>query len=413
MTFAKLVTVFAAAMAIVMVAWVLNLVQLYWMAGVLFLLPLLARGYAMLEHRGLDVEWELPSSGTIGDAVEVRCRARNRLFIPRLQLSVVDDAAPGLVSLAGGPRSLYLAPFGAGEASYRVRLGRRGPIHVRGMRLRNSDPLGLFHWDAEHATEAEILVYPRVVPLPAGLVPREQGGGQSPQREGSRRGESASFHGIREYRPGDPLRHVHWRSAARHGRLAVIEWEAEESVDAVLALDTGTDANVPIGAATALDVAAGLAASIAAEVLAAGDSVRLFQPGDRVEMLPILRGGAALPSVQERLARMESHEGQPLAAELARLAMVLRPGTMVTWLIARPDPGWIPAAQSLRAARLHPVVIALTGASTSTSSMGDAWPGLVAGLEAVGARVRILRADSDLVRRILALPAGESGTPAR
>src|SRR5439155_1591409 len=31
--------------------------------------------------------------------------------------------------------------------------------------------------------------------------------------------------GVREYRRGDPLRRIHWRSSARHGRLAVREFE--------------------------------------------------------------------------------------------------------------------------------------------------------------------------------------------
>ena len=62
MTFTKLLTVYAAALAIVLVGWILNIPQLYWMAGALFLLPALSRRYAAWEHRNLELERDLPLS---------------------------------------------------------------------------------------------------------------------------------------------------------------------------------------------------------------------------------------------------------------------------------------------------------------------------------------------------------------
>jgi hypothetical protein len=40
-----------------------------------------------------------------------------------------------------------------------------------------------------------------------------------------RAGSGTELFGVREYRPGDSLRRIHWRSSARHGELVVREFE--------------------------------------------------------------------------------------------------------------------------------------------------------------------------------------------
>jgi uncharacterized protein (DUF58 family) len=51
-------------------------------------------------------------------------------------------------------------------------------------------------------------------------------------------GDAEEFVSLREYRPGDPLRHIHWRSFARLGKPVVKEYQDEFFVRHALILDT-------------------------------------------------------------------------------------------------------------------------------------------------------------------------------
>jgi uncharacterized protein (DUF58 family) len=75
-------------------------------------------------------------------------------------------------------------------------------------------------------------------------------------------GESEEFVALRDYRAGDPLRHVHWRSSARTGRLVVKEFEDEFFVRHALVLDTFA----AFAQAAAFEDAVSLAASFACTV---------------------------------------------------------------------------------------------------------------------------------------------------
>src|SRR5207248_8221579 len=71
----------------------------------------------------------------------------------------------------------------------------------------------------------EMTVLPIPIPVQIGL-PSAAGWGVSESSSGENKGPSGEPRGIREYIIGDSLRHVHWRTSARTGRLHVKEFEA-------------------------------------------------------------------------------------------------------------------------------------------------------------------------------------------
>lgn len=103
---------------------------------------------------------------------------------------------------------------------------RRGVVRFNDLRLLLPDPFGLFQ-RCRHITapDATLLVLPRRFPLP----PIELPGGAAFKISGEANtnviGNSGEFVGLRDYRPGDPLRQIHWKSWARTGRPIVKELE--------------------------------------------------------------------------------------------------------------------------------------------------------------------------------------------
>src|SRR5438045_4422180 len=139
----KLATVIAASLFILAVATILNSAVLYWMAGVLLALPGIGRLYAVLQARGVEVSRRLPSTGHVGQWIEVELRARNTAALPKLLLWLSEEPPLGISSDGGLPVPIQLAPLGDAAGTYRARLDRRGRLQMGDVSVVSLDPLGL------------------------------------------------------------------------------------------------------------------------------------------------------------------------------------------------------------------------------------------------------------------------------
>lgn len=118
---------------------------------------------------------------------------------------------------------------------------RRGSLRFENVTLGRNDPIGLFRGFAKTPALQTTLVLPKRYALPPLALPgafRYQQGGVALS---SNVGRSDEFVALRDYRHGDPLRHIHWRSWAKTGRPVVKEFEDEFFVRHALVLDTFLD----------------------------------------------------------------------------------------------------------------------------------------------------------------------------
>lgn len=126
-------------------------------------------------------------------------------------------------TVAGERRSAAMPALRAGERAsiaYELDTSRRGTITAGPLQLRRTDAFGLVVAERRIAGTASVQVRPRrhpVAMLPSGRWRDLEG----PTREVSR--GTATFHQLRDYVPGDDLRHIHWRATARTGDLIVRE----------------------------------------------------------------------------------------------------------------------------------------------------------------------------------------------
>lgn len=100
---------------------------------------------------------------------------------------------------------------------------RRGRYSVRQIRLSSRFPFGLLHKTLIFECHRQMMVMPYQLTIKPGLVRIEQGIGEKVRKRTRSSGVSNEYWGMREYKPGDPMRLIAWKQSARHDSLVVIE----------------------------------------------------------------------------------------------------------------------------------------------------------------------------------------------
>ena len=201
-----------------------------------------------------------------GDLLQEEFELSNRSHLPLLWAEFTDFS-----TVPNYPQGRIAAC--EGESAYRWRnevlCQRRGLFRLGPHRLLWHDPFGLFAVTMVNAREDVVLIYPRVVHLPPVELPRgnSQGGGQ--QRRPMLGNLPAAT--VSEYQAGDSLRHVHWASTARRGRMMVKDLEIEPAGNVWIALDLDARVHQGEGDASTLEQGVVVAASLAAELLGGRD----------------------------------------------------------------------------------------------------------------------------------------------
>jgi uncharacterized protein (DUF58 family) len=198
------------------------------------------------------------------------------------------------------------------EVEVRVALTplRRGILRFTGVTLARPDPFGLFRALSTMRLPQTVLILPKRYLLPTVALPgaaRYQEGGVA---LAAHVGQSEEYVALRDYRHGDPLRHIHWRSWARVGRPVVKEFEDEFFVRHALVLDTFTD-----GAhSEVFEEAVSVAASFACTLPTQESLLDLLFVGPQSYCFTAGRGVAHVEQMLEILASVRACSDQPFDA---------------------------------------------------------------------------------------------------
>ena len=239
--------------------------------------------------RGVQVERE-PVRAVAGRPARVGYRVRNvHRRWPSYVLEIGERDHPARAFVA------YLAPGTATVATLVRTWPRRGVVRLEELVVATAFPFGLFVKELRFRAPQEVLVWPRYdrpLPRDAAAV-----AGHRPTPTAARAGRATrgEFRALRDYRPGDDVRDVHWRSTARRGRPVVREYDPEGEAPLWLGLWPGPD---PERAEAAIE----LAASLAVHWLTRGRAVGLRLPH---RTLPPAPGEAQRTALLDALARLE------------------------------------------------------------------------------------------------------------
>ncbi len=190
-------------------------------------------------------------------------------------LLLVEDALPWEL---GRPQRLVVDQLGANQwrdVTATLHGGARGRYTIGPASLTFVDPFGLCRTTRRFTTTDTLTVVPTTVPLPAAPLQGDWSG------VGDSRARAIASHGDddvipREYRIGDDLRRVHWKSTARSGELMVRREEQPWRNRVTVILDTRTGAHRGDGITSSFEWSVTAVASIGAHLLERGFGVRLL-----------------------------------------------------------------------------------------------------------------------------------------
>lgn len=205
---------------------------LYIVMGGLITFVMLSVVLAEWTVRGLSLKREAPRAVQRGVPFLVETRIENhKRFLPSISVQVRSAARPR--ELAG--HILKIPARRATLINIEQTFPRRGVYHLPDFILATTFPFGLIERRRRYIDKEEVLVYPRVRAVRTTAVDHIPGGRATPRAATD---EGDEFFCLREYQPGDDLRHVAWRISARLGYWVVRELSHEFSRYVVFAFDT-------------------------------------------------------------------------------------------------------------------------------------------------------------------------------
>lgn len=227
-----------------------------------------------------------------GEEARITLRVDNQALVPS-GLLLAEDTLPR--GMSARPRFVVdrLEPRGRREVFYRVRSQVRGKYKIGPLKLRLADPFGMCELSRSYAGTDDLIVIPLVEQLPFVVLGGEWTGG-SDSHPSSIPSAGEDDIGTREYRYGDSLHRVHWRSTARRGELMVRREEHPRQSQATLLIDARAGAHAGEGLRSSLEWAVSAAASLAIHLSRRGFTLRVIT--ETGSGLPGMSGDLLSPS---------------------------------------------------------------------------------------------------------------------
>lgn len=302
------------------------------------------------------VERRLGTDRTVwGDEVSLDVEVWNGKLLP-LPLLTVDDHVTDSLRVVGrslGPsdrpgqgtlsNSWSLLWFEAVVRHLAIDARRRGVFTFGPTRLTVSDLFERGTRSEERDLPGRLVVRPRSIPVRSDDPARAPLGVS--RARASLFTDPARYAGVRAYQPGDPLRRIHWRAAARTAQVVSKRYEPVHERQVLVALDVQTVPGPHWLMVFDDDQVESLcvgAASIARHVLRDGGACGLIVGGQLAgggqwAYLPPSTSPGQLGRVDDVLARLQPMATLPFESLLAAIPRRLAPGGTVLVLSAR-DP---------------------------------------------------------------------------
>jgi uncharacterized protein (DUF58 family) len=285
--------------------------------GLLLLaLPLVALLLVLRARLRMSAERSVePAQVALGTPMHGRITLGHDSLLPAALLELEDQVPP---ELGQPPRFLVDQATSHWQRTVEYPLlGRaRGHYRTGPLMVRTTDPFGLVRLDRTFTATSEVVVTPQVFEL------TRAGGGGSGGSAGEARPRRIGLTGaddvlVREYRQGDDLRRIHWRSTARSGELMVRREEQALDPSTTVLLDTRAWAHAGRGVHHSLEWAISAVASVGLRLADDGYAVDVLTPEGQLQSTGTARGPVAADALLAQLTDLQAVAGRGLGHLLA------------------------------------------------------------------------------------------------
>lgn len=299
--------------------------------------------WAVMMLSRFEVDRKLPSGVGAGELLVVELAARNvRRRWASWAIAVEDSIRREQPAGRYEPITaiVLIGHVPAGQVSrvtYRGKLPDRGKYRFGPLVVSTRFPFGLISRSVTLDEPGSLIVYPRFGRLGPAWSRLEQlaltGKSRTQHRQGLTEGD---FYGLRDWRPGDNKRWIHWRTSARRGGLMVRQFEQPRVHDFAVLVDLWQPPGAEPDRVQHVEYALSFAATIVADLCRRGASQLVLGIAGR--QVVCLRGAASialLPELLEKLAVAEATDGNQLPELFSKLSEELRPGIGVLLITTR------------------------------------------------------------------------------
>ena len=367
----------AFGVILVFAAWS-NQTSIVLLMGLFLSAALLAKGWSRLSLMGVTCQRSLSQTRVFpGDTVNLILHVSNRKPLPLPWVQVDDHLPPGLTakapasSLENGSirRRAALLWYRSVRWTCPIECSKRGFYPFGPLETTSGDIFGLYSRSLAWNTRDHIIVFPRIFPVRRMPIPPVHPMGNSKTERRIFQDPTRTI-GVREYRPGDSLRNIHWKASARTQGLQVKVFEPTALFKVAFCL--GVDTFSREGSLTTDDFELGIdaAASIACEVMEHGGpaglfvNTRLADTGQGVS-IPPSGDRKQLGNILEALAKTTPSWSVAFGPFLEKERRSLKAGTTLVLVISKPPDDFHQILLSLREAG-HPLLVLLIGEQEKT-----------------------------------------------
>jgi len=241
------------------------------------------------------------------DFIEIEALIKNNARLPVVSL-LLQDFLP-CAEEADKRKSIlidYLRAKSLFNLRYRLLCPLRGRYMLGPFFIYIFDPLGIFFFKKTYYIYSELYVYPRTFnikklpPLTKGIVP------WFGIQTGRASGDDHDFFGVREYKPEDPIKRIHWFSTAQKSKLIVKQFQQHFFYRATIMFNLKKENNFGSGKESVAEYTIKIAASLSKCLLSQNTSLEIIAHAGEIVHIPFNKGAGHLEDIFKFLAMAQA-----------------------------------------------------------------------------------------------------------